>query len=383
MTVALLITFFYALAIYLVFFRFQLLKFNIVWGVVSFWVGFHLLLIFVVALRFFTPYSIDGHVIRQTVQLVPRLPEPTLIEEVLVAQNTPVKKGQPLYQFDRTVYELRLKEQEADLALARQNALALDQDVALAQDQLDAARATQALAEEEVKRYTALVPQGGAKQETLDKWIEQLAVARAQVAEAEANLKKAELARDAKVDGVNAQVAKAQALVDQANYFLDQTTLRAPEDGIIVSQQARPGLVVGGRRIGAIAVLIADANPYLLAGFYQEHLKFVEEGQPVEVALDIYPGQIFEGKVKAIWEGTGQGQIKPSGNVPTFRFPQLQGRFAVEIVLDETPALKRFPAGAHGAVAIYTGAGSSGFEVLRRINIRLYSWMNFLFPLDI
>lgn len=383
MTVALLITFFYALAIYLVFFRFQLLKFNIVWGVVSFWVGFHLLLIFVVALRFFTPYSIDGHVIRQTVQLVPRLPEPTLIEEVLVAQNTPVKKGQPLYQFDRTVYELRLKEQEADLALARQNALALDQDVALAQDQLDAARATQALAEEEVKRYTALVPQGGAKQETLDKWIEQLAVARAQVAEAEANLKKAELARDAKVDGVNAQVAKAQAMVDQANYFLDQTTLRAPEDGIIVSQQARPGLVVGGRRIGAIAVLIGDADPYLLAGFYQEHLKFVEEGQPVEVALDIYPGQIFEGKVKAIWEGTGQGQIKPSGNVPTFRFPQLQGRFAVEIVLDKTPALKRFPAGAHGAVAIYTGAGSSGFEVLRRINIRLYSWMNFLFPLDI
>lgn len=383
MTVALLITFFYALAIYLVFFRFQLLKFNIVWGVVSFWVGFHLLLIFVVALRFFTPYSIDGHVIRQTVQLVPRLPEPTLIEEVLVAQNTPVKKGQALYQFDRTVYELRLKEQEADLALARQNALALDQDMILAQDQLDAARATQVLAEEEVKRYTALVPQGGAKQETLDKWIEQLAVARAQVDEAGANVKKAELARDAKVDGVNAQVAKAQALVDQAKYFLGQTTLRAPEDGIIVSQQARPGLVVGGRRIGAIAVLIADANPYLLAGFYQEHLKFVEEGQPVEVALDIYPGQIFDGKVKAIWEGTGQGQIKPSGNVPTFRFPQLQGRFAVEIVLDENPALKRFPAGAHGAVAIYTGSGSSGFEVLRRINIRLYSWMNFLFPLDI
>lgn len=383
MTVALLITFFYAIAIYLVFFRFQLLKFNIVWGVVSFWVGFHLLLIFVVALRFFTPYSIDGHVIRQTVQLVPRLPEPTLIEEVLVAQNTPVKKGQALYQFDRTVYELRLKEQEADLALARQNALALDQDVILAQDQLDAARATQVLAEEEVKRYTALVPQGGAKQETLDKWIEQLAVATAQVDEAGANVKKAELARDAKVDGVNAQVAKAQAMVDQAKYFLGQTTLRAPEDGIIVSQQARPGLVVGGRRIGAIAVLIADANPYLLAGFYQEHLKFVEEGQPVEVALDIYPGQIFEGKVKAIWEGTGQGQIKPSGNVPTFRFPQLQGRFAVEIVLDENPALKRFPAGAHGAVAIYTGSGSSGFEVLRRINIRLYSWMNFLFPLDI
>ncbi len=383
MTVALLITFFYALAVYLVFFRFQLLKFNIVWGVVSFWVGFHLMLIFVVALRFFTPYSIDGHVIRQTIQLVPRLPQPTVLEEVLVEQNTRVKKGQPLYQFDRTIYELRLQEQKAQLALARQNALILDQDVNLAKDQLDAARATQTLAEEEVKRYTALVSQGGAKQETLDKWIEQQAVATAQVAEAEANVKKAELAREANVDGVSAQVAQAQSLVGQAEYFLDQTTLRAPEDGVIVSQQARPGLVVGDRRVAAIAVLIGDENPYLLASFYQEHLKFVEPDQPVEVALDIYPGQIFTGKVKSIWEGTGQGQIKPSGDVPTFRFPQLQGRFAVEVVLDETPALKRLPAGAHGAVAIYTGAGSKGFEVLRRVNIRLYSWMNFLFPLDL
>ena len=173
----------------------------------------------------------------------------------------------------------------------------------------------------------------------------------------------------------------AQADLDQARYYLEQTTLKAPEDGVIINQQARPGLVVGILRVGALAALVADADPYLLATFFQEHLKFVKPGQKAEIALDIYPGQIFTGSVEKVWWGTGQGQIKPSGNVPTFRFPSLQGRIAVQIKIDD-PRLEKLPAGIHGAVAIYTGGGKN-FEPLRRINIRLYSWSNFLFPLDL
>jgi membrane fusion protein (multidrug efflux system) len=370
----------YIVFVWLVFFRFRLMKFTIVWGVVGFWVGVHMFLIFIVALRFFQPYSMDGHVIRPTIQLVPRLPEPTVLEEVLVVGNQPVKAGDVLYQFDKTLYQFRLTEKQANLAEAQQNALILDTDVELANDALDEAKANQAYAQEEVTRYTDLVPKGGARQETLDKWTQQLAGANAQVAEAQANIKKAELARDAKIDGVNAQVASAQAMLGQAQYYLEQTTLRASEDGVIINQQAQAGLVVGDRRIGALAVLVADRDPYFLASFYQEHLKFVEPGQEAEVALDIFPGQVFKARVDTVWWGTGQGQIKPSGNVPVFRFPQLQGRIAVQITIDD-PALKRLPAGTHGAVAIYTGGGK-GFEPLRRINMRLYSWANFLFPLD-
>ncbi len=383
MTVALLILAFYALFVWLVFYRFRWLKFNIAWGVVSFWVGFHVLFLLVVFLRFYTPYTIDGHVIRQTIQIAPRLPHPTLLQDVYVSQNQQVKKGDRLYQFDRTLYAAELAEAQANLAGARQNALILEEDVVLAQESLDQARANEQFANEQVNRYSNLVPRGGAKQETLDQWNAQLAGAKAQVAEAEANVKKAQLAVDAKFNGVNAQVAAAEAQVDQAQYYLDQTTIVAPEDGVIISQQARPGLVVGGFRVGSIAAFVADANPYFLATFYQEHLKFVQPEQPVEVALDIYPGQIFTGKVRAIWDGTGQGQIVPRGRVPEFLFMSPQGRFAVEIVLDDNPALKRYPAGAHGAAAIYTGGGGGWVAVLRRINMRLYSWVNFIIPFDV
>jgi multidrug resistance efflux pump len=71
----------------------------------------------------------------------------------------------------------------------------------------------------------------------------------------------------------------------------------APED---VNLQVRPGMVAGDIRLGAIASFVCDADRYLLASFFQENLKYVKPGQSAEVALDLYPGQIWKGKVEAI-----------------------------------------------------------------------------------
>jgi hypothetical protein len=102
----------------------------------------------------------------------------------------------------------------------------------------------------------------------------------------------------------------------------------------------------------------------------------------VEVALDLYPGQIFKGRVESIWRASGEGQLLPSGQLPTFtplppKAPQ--GQYAVAIILED-PDQSKFPIGAQGAAAIYTGGG--GFAALRRINIRAYSWFNWLYPIN-
>ena len=380
MGMAITITVLYVIAIWLVFFKFKWLKFNIVWGVVSFWIGFHLLLIFMIGLRFDAPYTIDAHLIRNTIQIVPRLEGPTLLKEVLVQANQPVKKGTPLYKFDTTIYEEKLTEAKAQLAAAEQNLQILDADVQAARDQQAQAEAQLAYAKSQQRRYTDLATQGGARTEDVDKWNAQVEADTAALGAAQATLHKAELARDANINGVNTSVAQATAQVAQAQYYLSQTVIVAPADGYIVSQQAQPGLVVGDFRVGAIAAFVTDDPPYMLGAFYQEHIKFVKPGDPVEVALDIDPGKIYEGKVEAIWWATGQGQYVPSGDVPKFILPKFQGKFAVQVTFDDPKAF--LPPGAHGAVAIYTGR-SAAFELLRRINIRLYSFANFLFPLDL
>jgi hypothetical protein len=69
---------------------------------------------------------------------------------------------------------------------------------------------------------------------------------------------------------------------------------------------------------------------------------------------------------------SGEGQLPPSGILPKFDppIPSPQGRFAVRITLEDQDQSK-FPIGAQGAAAIYTGGG--GFAALRRIGIRTYS----------
>lgn len=381
MFLAVSITVLYVIFVWLVFFKFKWLKFNIAWGIVSFWIGVHILLLFVISLRFFQPYSTDGHIVHHTIQLVPRLTEPTLLTEVLVEANTPVKAGQPLFQFDKTIYQARVDQQAAQLAAAKQNVLVLQADVAAAQENVKLAQANEAFAAAQKKRYQDLVKQGAGRAEQLDRWTDELEKSQAQVAEAKANLQKAQLTFESQINGVNTNVAEAEAQLAQAQYYLEQTTLKAPEDGFITNLQARPGLVVGNRRIGAIAALVADENPYLLASFYQEHLKFVEPGQPTEIALDIYPGQILTGKVEAIWWATGQGQYRPSGRIPNFLVPNKpQGHFAVQITFDNAEQI-HLPAGTHGAVTIFTGRGKP-FAVLRRIGIRIYTWANWIYPFD-
>ncbi len=381
MFVALGITLFYIIFVWFIFFKVQWLKFNIMWGIVSFWVGAHLLLIFLVALRFFQPFSVDSHVVRSTIQIVPRLTQPTILSEVLVEPNTWVTKGDPLYKFDDTVFSLAVDKANAQLVAAQQNAKILEQDVIAAGEAVERANAQLAYALTEQARYENLVPAGGARQDELDRWNEQVAEDQAKIKEAQANLEKANLALDSQIDGVNTGIIEAEAQLAEAEYFLDNTTIYAPENGMIVSQQARPGMVVGEIRLGAIASFVTEEDPYILATFRQQNLKFVEVGQPVEVALDLYPGEILTGKVEAVWWATRQGQYLPSGRLPGFELPKLPGRIAVQISV-EVPEGHTFPAGGHAAVAIYTGMGKS-FEFLRRINIRLYSFANFIRPLDI
>ena len=129
MMVALLVLAFASLVFWLVFFRFKLIRLTPGWGVIFGFFVVHLLLVFVIGLRFVTPNSANATVVQRTIQLVPRLPEPTLVEEVLVEEGASVKKGQPLFQFDRRPYQYKVDQISAQLAAAKQNVKVLKADV--------------------------------------------------------------------------------------------------------------------------------------------------------------------------------------------------------------------------------------------------------------
>lgn len=371
----------YALVVWLVFFKFKWMKFNIAWGIVSVSVGLHLLLIFMIGLRFVAPYSTDAKIIQHTIQLIPRLPQPTLVTAVLVEPNVPVKKGQPLFQFDRRPYQYKVNQLAAELAKAKQDVLVLKADIQINAEKILRLKSELEYAKYQEKLSVDLAKRGAGPEEDAQKWTARVAAYDASIKEAQAEEKRARLRYASQINGVNTTVAQVQAELDQARYYLDNTLMVAPEDGYIINLQVRPGMVAGMVRLGAIASFIVDADRYLLATFFQENLKYVKPGQPVEAALDLYPGQIFTGKVEAIWQGSGAGQLLPSGKLPRFFYVPTelpQGQFAVAIRLDDKDQSK-FPIGTQGRATIYTNA-DSGFAVLRRIGIRAYTWSNWLYP---
>src|SRR5215475_12760554 len=118
---------------WLVFFKFKLLRLAPGWVLIFTFFVLHLLLVFIIGLRFMTPNSANATVVQHTIQLIPRLTEPTLVTAVLVEENVPVKKGQPLFQFDRRPYEYKVQQLEAQLAEAMQNVRILHADVDIAE----------------------------------------------------------------------------------------------------------------------------------------------------------------------------------------------------------------------------------------------------------
>jgi multidrug resistance efflux pump len=379
--VAVVLLFGFIVVYWLVFFRFRWIRFSITWGVLGAICWLHLLIVLMIGLRFVTPTSTQATVIQHTIQLVPRLPAPTLVMAVLVEPNTPVQRGAPLFQFDRRPYEDDVTQLEAKLAAAHQDVLVMKADLDAASQQVLRLSSELEYARYQKQLSDTLAGSGAGPAEDAQKWGAQVAADEAGIKQAQADELRAKLRYESQVGGVNTSVAAIQAELDLARYYLENTLMVAPEDGVVINLQVRPGLVAGDYRMGAIASFVCDADRYLLANLFQENLKYVEPGQRAEAALDLYPGQVFPGTVLAVWRGSGSGQMLPSGALPDFHVLPSdvpQGQFAVAIRLDDADQ-SRFPIGTQGRAAIYTRPHSP-FVVLRKISLRAYSWLNWLYP---
>ena len=347
MTAALLVLVVFSVVFWLVFFKFKWLKLSPGWGIVSAFFVIHVFLVFVIGLRFVTPYSTNATVVQHTIQLIPRLPEPTLVTAVLVEEGVLVEKGQPLFQFDRRPYEYKVEQLEAQLAEATQNVLIMKANVEIAKQKVERAKVEVGYERFLQKIFDTLSKQGAVRADVVERMRTRVGTTAATEDQAAAELERARLQYGAEIDGVNTTVASIEAQLKLAGYYLENTTLVAPEAGRIINLQVRPGMVSGILRVGGIAAFLVEADRYVLAPLYQENLKYVRPGQPVEVALDLYPGQIFTGKVDSIWRGSRAGQYLPSDELPKFHQPDPrigQDQYAVKIVMNDQDQSK-FPIG--------------------------------------
>ncbi len=173
-----------------------------------------------------------------------------------------------------------------------------------------------------------------------------------------------------------------RAQLSQAEYELEQTTVRAPADGYVTQVVLRPGMRAASLPLRPVMVFVSAEGHYHVAWFRQNSLLRLEAGYEAEVAFDGIPGQVFTGEVAMVMPALAEGQVQPSGNLITPDMAPRPGRVPVLINItdpDFEQYADKIPGGSYAQTAIY----SDHFHhvaIMRKILLRMSAWMNYLFP---
>ncbi|KDB05807.1 efflux transporter, RND family, MFP subunit [Burkholderia sp. lig30] len=252
----------------------------------------------------FSPWTRDGHVRADVIQIAPDVSG--LITSVRVVDDQPVRKGQVLFVIDQARYTLAAR---------------------LAEATLDQRRATLAQAKREYARNRTL---GNL-------------VASEQVEESRTRVEQGEAA-----------VEDAQVSLDTARLNLQRTTIVSPVDGYLNDRAPRVGEYVPA---GRAVLSVVDQHSFRVDGYFEEtKLRGIHIGQPVDITVMGEPKPL-RGHVQSIVAAIEDRDRSQSANLlpnvnPAFSWVRLAQRIPVRVALDEVPDDFRMIAGRTATVSM-------------------------------
>ncbi|MGE9295243.1 MAG: HlyD family secretion protein [Puniceicoccales bacterium] len=371
----LLVTIAYFFLIRLVFFEYKLIPWNLFTQFIVFGLYCSALLTEVLLLGQFTPYSKYAFVQNYVVQMAPEYGG--MVEEVYVEANQPVKKGDPLFKMDPKPWQDRVKKHQAQLAQAKADVATQLAQVDEAKARVEQAIAQLDLEKVKLKELTAANQKNAVATIRIQQQEQTVRNAEAQLAVNRATLRATEAAYDAMLDDNHAQVAEIEAELELAQYNLDQTVIYAPSDGYVPNMQLFPGSFI--RLKQPVMPFVNEEEYWVVGGFDQRGMQHVEVGDKAEIAFAMYPGEVFQAEVISIgWAAYGAQGI-PSGMIPHegMNHPSLGYAIRLRLTEDNPDYPVRF--GAAALVAVHTNQAIDLLVVLRQIEIRSESYLNYLF----
>ncbi len=302
------------------------------------------------------------------------------VVEVPVQTNIPLNEGDVLFRIDPKPFQYVVDEKKAALAEAEQNVAQLKASLDQATATAERANAQLQLAQQNYDRQAELFQKNVIAKATLDTYSRNLDTAKQTLAAAKAEEERARLAYTSEIGGVNTTVARRRAELADAQFDLDQTTIRASGPGFVTQVSLRPGMYVvpAQFRTAMTFVNTGKNDQALAAAFDQNALQRVVAGNDAEVAFDAVPGRVFEAKVRNVVPAIAAGQLSTT---PTLIEPETRttaGRAVAVIDVTDDLSDYQIPLGATAQVAIYTEHWKH-LSLLRKILLRMRSWQNYVF----
>jgi multidrug resistance efflux pump len=346
----------YSFFVWLIFIKKKWLPWNITSQVIVVTIPVIALACIILFMNIVAPSASEVRAQNYVIPIVPRVTGQ--VTEVPIEPNRPIKKGDVLFKIDPVPFEAAEKSAEATLQGLK--------------DQLNNAKAKKAaltpridLANKRVEQFAALATTGAGRRADLEQAQSDLG-----------NLQSEFLAADATESQARAQIVKAEADLRSAKYDLDGTTHLAPANGRVANLALRPGVRAVQFATMPVMSFIEEDDPWVLAFFRQNELRYVEPGNEAEIFMEMYPGRIIKCKVDSILWATAQGQLPISGNLPnTAPLATPEQRIAVRLLLEGKDKGLFLAAGARGHGAIYT-EHVKFLHIIRKVFVRVSSKMD-------
>jgi membrane fusion protein (multidrug efflux system) len=269
------------------------------------------------------------------------------VVNLAVGDNQRVKAGDLLMKIDPRDYLIARDQARASLLLAeaqRDNAkAALDISkistparLAQAQAQRDAANANRELALADLNRQTS-VDKRATTQQSIDQAATQVKQASATLANNDAAVKIASAVSDtiaqaeAAFNIAKAQVAQAQAQLENAELNLSYTEIHAPQDGWITRRNVQLGSYV---QAGQAGLSLVTSDVWVTANFKENQLDRMRPGQKVTILVDAYGSLVLHGHVDSVQMGTGSRFSAFPAENATGNFVKIVQRVPVKILID-------------------------------------------------
>jgi HlyD family secretion protein len=191
-----------------------------------------------------------------------------------------------------------------------------------------------ALTQSRVKRYQDLAKDGAISQDSLEQYVSENSKAKANLEEAQRRLsllkvgnrnqdiqKQAAIVNQEKeglrklengnrpqeIAKLKAAVASAEAQLKQQQVQLEDTIIRAPFSGIVTQRYATVGAYVSpaisassDASATSTSIVALAKGLEVLAKVPEVDIPQIKQGQKVEIAIDAYPDEVFQGRVRLI-----------------------------------------------------------------------------------
>jgi multidrug efflux system membrane fusion protein len=302
--------------------------------------------------------SIDADVVHVAAEVGGR------VIEIAVSENTPVAKDDLLFQIDPVPYRLAVAQAAADLSIAeaqletQKRVVATQYSTAvIAGDETKNALENHQLAKRTAERLRPLAANGYVPKQQLD----QAEVAERDTATVLTQAQERHAAAVRAIDtdaGAEATVSARRTALAIAQRHLDDTTVRAPHDGLVVGLTISAGEMVAPAQ--SLFTLINTEEWFAVADFRETDLGAIAIGDCATVFSMIDRQRAIKGSVIGLgWGVVDQDRINIPRALPyverSLNWVRVAQRFPVRVRLENPPSeLMRL--GASAVVEVKRGA---------------------------